>query len=95
MTVHPPLREVVRVLMDLPGGFTRVSVVASEGSGHADGGVTWDLPTDAIPAHLRAINALAVAVVPRVTVEDGDADDDIRRALKEDKVYEVQEGDGG
>jgi hypothetical protein len=95
MKLHPPLREVVRVLMHLPGGYTRVSVVASEGSGHADGGVHWDLPTDAFPPHLRAINALAVAVVPCVTVEGGDADDDIRWALRRVEVHAVPAGGVG
>jgi hypothetical protein len=89
MRVRSPLREPVRVLMHLNGGYTRVSVVRTEGLGMADGGILWDIPTEAIPAHLRAVGAQFLAVVPRFTPEDQDSPDDIRRMLAQVAIQEL------
>jgi len=92
MRIRSPFREPVRVLMHLNGGYTRVSVVRTEGSGMADGGMTWDIPTAVIPPHLRALGAQFLAVVPRFTPEDQDSPDDIRRMVGQVEIHE-QTGD--
>jgi hypothetical protein len=46
-------REPARVVMHLNGGFTKVALERTLGSGMADGGVYWDIPTGRIPLHLR------------------------------------------
>ncbi len=41
--------------MHLNGGFTKVALERTLGSGLADGGIYWDIPTDRIPReHLLA-----------------------------------------
>ena len=75
--------------MHLNGGYTRVSVIRTEGLGMADGGITWDIPTEAIPSRLRAIGARFLAVVPRFTPEDHDSPDDIRRMIEQVEVHEL------
>ena len=89
MRVRSPFREPVRVLMHLNGGYTRVSVVRTEGLGMADGGVTWDIPTGAIPPHLRAIGAQFLASMPRFMPEDHDSPDDIRRMIRRLEIHEL------
>ncbi len=53
-------REPCRVLFHLDGRCTKVLLLRSEGVGMADGGIWWDIPTESIPAHLRAINSRIV-----------------------------------
>jgi hypothetical protein len=79
--------------MHLNGGYTRVSVVRSEGAGMADGGITWDIPTEAIPPHLRAIGSMSLAVVPSFTPEDHDSGDDIRRMIEQIEIRELTGND--
>jgi hypothetical protein len=50
------LRDKVIVTMHLPGGYTKVSVEPPDGV-HSNAAVTIDIPTDIIPAHLRAIGS--------------------------------------
>jgi len=38
------LNEKVRVIMHLPGGYTKVLVEWTLGVGMADGGIYWDIP---------------------------------------------------
>jgi hypothetical protein len=47
--------EPVEVEMHLPGGHTRVLLTRTLGQGMADGGISWELPTEAIPPELRGI----------------------------------------
>src|SRR5262249_47304730 len=89
MRIRSPFREPVRVVIHLNGGYTRVSVLRTEGLEMADGGVTWDIPTKAIPPHLRAIGAQFLAVVPRFIPEDHDSPDDIRRMIEQVEVHEL------
>ena len=49
------MQEFVRVVMHLNGGYTKVRLERFEGSGMADGGIEWDIPTQVIPSHLRFI----------------------------------------
>ena len=50
-------REPVRVLFHLGGGYTKVLLERTVGVGLADGGVMWDIPTEAIPPRLRGIDS--------------------------------------
>ena len=50
-------REKVKVTMHLPGDRTQVLVEWTYGLGLPDGGVYWDVPTEVIPPHLRAIGS--------------------------------------
>jgi hypothetical protein len=75
--------------MHLNGGYTRVSVVRTQGLGIADGGAIWDIQTELIPPHLRAIGAQFLAVVPRFTPEDHDSPDDIRRMIQQVEIREL------
>jgi len=59
----------------------------------ADGGATWDIPTEAIPSHLRAIGSMSLAVVPCFTPEDHDSPDDIRRMIKQLEIRELTGND--
>jgi hypothetical protein len=93
MRIRSPFREPVRVLMHLNGGYTRVSLIRTEGLGMADGGITWDIPTEAIPPHLRRLGSQLLAIVPRFTPEDHDLPDDIRRMVKQVEIQELSGAD--
>jgi hypothetical protein len=43
--------------MHLNGGFTKVIFERTIGVGLANFGIEWDIPTDCIPFHLRAIGS--------------------------------------
>ena len=75
--------------MHLDGGCTRVSVIRSEGLGIANGGAYWDISTDAIPPHLRAIGAHFLLIMPRSTPEDHDSPEDIRRVRDQIDIQEL------
>jgi hypothetical protein len=79
--------------MHLNGGFTRVSVIRTEGLGLADGGATWDLRTNAIPSHLRTLGSEFLAVVPRFAPQADDSADDIRRMLAQVEIHELSAQD--
>lgn len=93
MKTSSPFREPVRVLMHLNGGYTRVSVVRSEGQGLANGAGVWDIPTAAIPSHLRPIGSQFLAVVQRFAPEDHDSPEDIRRMIEQLEIHELTEHD--
>jgi len=50
------VEESVRVMFHL-NGYTKVILERTIGVGLADGGVAWEIPTDQIPQHLRAIGS--------------------------------------
>jgi hypothetical protein len=50
------VEEQVRVEFHL-NGYTKVILERTIGVGLADGGVTWDISTNQIPKHLRAIGS--------------------------------------
>jgi hypothetical protein len=75
--------------MHLDGGYTRVSVVRTEGLGLANGGAEWDIPTQSIPLHLRGIGSQFLAVTPRFTPEAHDSADDIRRIRDQIEIHEL------
>jgi len=45
----------VEVEMHLPGGYTRIVLTRTLGQGMANGGISWEVPTKAIPPELRGI----------------------------------------
>ena len=51
------VREPAQVIMHLPENWTRVLFVRTYGEGLADGGIYWDIPTEAIPVELRPIGS--------------------------------------
>jgi hypothetical protein len=89
MKKRSPVREPARVLMHLNGGYTCISLIRTEGVGMANGGATWDIPTEAIPPQLRSIGSQFLIVVPRFAIEDHDSPDDIRRMTAEIEIHEL------
>ncbi|MFE7719066.1 hypothetical protein ACFU44_08475 [Nocardia rhizosphaerihabitans] len=82
-----PFRELAVVAMHLNGGFTKVVL----GRAHGEFGTAWDIPTETIPVHLRAIGS-RMLLVGRFQVPDaGDSGEDIRRALRHPEVLEVDD----
>ena len=75
--------------MHLNGGYTRVSVVRTEGLGLANGGAEWDIPTEAIPPHLRSLGSQFLAIVPRFTPDEDDSPDEIRRMIEQVEIHEL------
>jgi len=69
--------------MHLDAGFTKVSLLRTISKGLADGGLTWDIPTSAIPSHLRAIGSEFVVCAARFTPESNDSADDLRRVCQD------------
>lgn len=88
MKTRPPFREPVRVMMHF-NGYTRVSVIRTEGLGLANGGAEWDIPTQCIPHHLRSIGSRFLIVTPRFTPEEHDSAEDIRRIRDQIEIYEL------
>src|SRR5262249_4108568 len=89
MKLQASFREPAKVLMHLNGGYTPVGLIRYEGLGLADGGVDGDIPTRAIPPHLRALGSQILVILPRFTPEEGDAMDELRRLAKQIEVTEL------
>jgi len=51
------LKEPVKILFHLNGGFTKVILERTIGVGPADGGIALDIPTEKIPGRLRKIGS--------------------------------------
>jgi len=66
--------------MHLPEGYTKIRLPRFEGCGLMDGKVEWDIPTRAIPWHLRRIGCrfiisydpYAIRTLPEVREIDAD-----------------------
>ena len=84
------LREPVRVLMHLNGGFTKVILERTIGVGLADFGIEWEIPTASIPLHLRAIGARFLLITP--AGRRSDSDDELRAARYDIVIEELQLG---
>ena len=78
------LREPARLVMHLNEGFTKVALERTSGSGLADGGVCWDIPTDRIPFHLRAMGSRFLVVCQTYQPEPHDSAEAIRAGLYDD-----------
>jgi hypothetical protein len=75
--------------MHLPGGFTRVRLYAL---GHGEG--WWEIPTEAIPSHMRSLGSKMLVTVPRFSVEEGDQIAEIRRQAHHVLVEELPLSEG-
>ena len=78
------LKQPVRVVMHLNGGFTKVVLEPTEGVGLADGGIYWDIPTEVIPPQLRQVGSRFTVISPYLTPEDDV--ESIRKSLQEIKI---------
>lgn len=82
-------REPARVVMHLNGGFTKVALERTIGSGMANGGIHWDIPTDRIPLHLRAIGIRFLVVTQSIRPEPHDSAVAIRSAVNDLTIEEL------
>lgn len=76
-----PLREPVRLIMHLNEGYTQVLLERTEGLGMANGGIVWDIPTEAIPIHLRGLGSRFVVVTEAIRPEARDTASELRNAI--------------
>jgi hypothetical protein len=60
MTVEQ--RHIAKLEMHLPGGYSRVLVELGSGIGLAGGDAHWDIPTEAIPMHLRKLGSRFIII---------------------------------
>jgi hypothetical protein len=81
MLIETPYRLIARVEIHLPGNFTRV-VLPEFGNGSVD------IPTDAIPFHLRGLGSSFIVVWPRFKPEPSDSIDAIREMCRRVQVEE-------
>lgn len=79
--IRRPLHEVVRLIMHLNEGYTRVLLERTEGLGMANGGVTWDIPTEVIPLSLRLLGSRFVVVTETLWPEPSDTASELRDAI--------------
>jgi hypothetical protein len=89
MQIGTSFREPARVVMHLNGGFTKVVLERTMGSGMADGGICWDIPTDRIPLHLRAIGSRFLVVTHVIRPDADDTVDALRAAVHELAIEEL------
>ncbi len=73
--------------MHLNEGYTQVLLERTEGLGIANGGITWDLPTEIIPPHLRGLGSRFVVITEALWPESNDTAREILGA----KSYRVEE----
>lgn len=86
-----PFREPVRLLFHL-NGVSRVVFERLEGNGMAGGG-GWEIPTEIIPAGLRAIGIRFLVEGQFVWPEAGDTATELREAVRAMRVVSL-EGSG-
>jgi hypothetical protein len=93
MTIE--LKERVKLIMHLPGGYSRVLVESTVGVGLAGGGVRWDIPTEAIPPRLRGLGSRFVVISTSVSGkrEAGEMTADQIRAAIRVSVHEITDGE--
>ena len=85
--VHEPFRLAARVEMHLPGGCKRVLLFAID-----RGDIRQDIPTEAIPLHLRPIGSEFLVVLPRFTVEATDSPEAVRAVSRKMQVEVLSHG---
>lgn len=79
-------RHPARVIMHLPGGYTRVTL-----SHHLEGSHCWDIPTAKIPLHLRALGSRMMVTARMFKAENEDAAHLWRAAIDDIVVEEFSE----
>ena len=75
------VREPVRVLFHLSGGYTKVF--------YDRAAIAVDIPTNEIPAHLRKIGSHFILSFHAVSQENADSIEDLRAAARE--KYTIEE----
>ena len=88
MISSAPFRHPAIVEMHLPGGFTQVRLYKL-----AHGYGFWEIPTEAIPSHLRSIGSKFIVTVPRFAVEETDTPESLRAESRRVYVEEINEED--
>ena len=91
MTVE--LKEKVKLIMHLPGGYSRVLVESTVGVGLAGGDIHWDIPTEAIPPRFRGLGSRFVVISSSVSGKreaDQMTADQIRAAIRV-SVHEISD----
>lgn len=88
MIPSPSFRHAAVVEMHLPGGFTRVRLFEL-----AHGYGFWEIPTEAIPFHLRSIGSKFIVTIPRFTAEDSDSTESLRAESSRVHIEEMREED--
>jgi hypothetical protein len=85
------LRETVRLVMHMSEGYSRVILESTEGMGMAYGGVCWEIPTERIPQHLRAIGSrfVVTAESPSQAEVENMTPQELRATLQELKIEEI------
>jgi hypothetical protein len=73
--------------MHLNEGYTRVFLERTEGLGMANGSITWDIPTEIIPPHLRLLGSRFVVITEALWPDPGDSARERRDAI----FYRVEE----
>jgi hypothetical protein len=86
------VREPAKVVMHLDGGYTRISLTRIEGLGIADGGVLWDIPTEAIPFNLRRIGSQFLVI--QQNVDKHDSPEQVRHIRDQIEIRELTAQDG-
>jgi hypothetical protein len=86
--VLEPFNHPAVVEMHLPGGFTRVRLFAL---GNGEG--WWEVPTERIPPHLRALGSRILVTTPRFSVEPEDLPSDIRYLVHDVLVEDLNAAD--
>jgi len=89
--ISVPFKEPAQLLMHLNSGFTKVILLGTKGQGLADGGVTWEIPTEVIPAHLRPVGSRFIVVAPRFTPEVSDSAETIREMCRQIQIEEMSD----
>jgi hypothetical protein len=89
MKIGNKFREPVRVVMHLNSGLTKVAVERAVSSGMAKSEIYWDIPTDLIPLHLRAVGKRFVVVTSSGLPEPGDPADALRAAMQHITIEEI------
>jgi len=82
------VREPVRVLMHLNGGYTKVIVERTEGIGLADGGIEWEIPTAKIPQHLRRIGSRFIVASEAIWPGEKDTIESLKEACSRIEIEE-------
>jgi hypothetical protein len=88
------LSNKVRVIMHLPAGYTKVLVEWTFGLGMADGGIDWDIPTEVIPLHLRAMGSRFLLLTTSLTGKleaETMTDEQIRATIHQYSVREIED----
>ena len=83
-------REKVKLVMHLPGGYSKVLLESTIDVGLASGAIHWDIPTEAIPLHLRGFGCRPLVIASYVSGKSEAEEMTAEQIRGADRVY-VQE----